>query len=595
MTFDLFRERAALVLAGMGLVIALAVAVAEIVRTGSAGLATALAFGTLVALVAGFIWFRRTLSFRYLAVSVLMAQVMAWLIAMRDTPLQTDVHMAFFAALAMCALLYDIRAILLGTVLVAVHHLGLGLLWSDYVFYGGGGLGRVVLHAVILLAEAAALIWMTVNTQGLLALALSKSQEAEGEAEAARHHHLAAQQSLAINEARTARMASLQGDFARVVGAAARGDFQQRIEPGFEDAELNAMAASVNNLVATFERGLNEAGLVLAALAQTDLTQRMEGRHSGAFASLQHDTNAVAQRLAEIVAQLGQTSRALRLATGQILDGTRDLTGRTTKQAATIEETSATMEQLAATVAQNANLAQEASVNAQSVTDTAEAGGRVMQATTEAMERITASSGKISNIIGLIDDIAFQTNLLALNASVEAARAGEAGKGFAVVAIEVRRLAQSAAEASSEVKSLIEQSGTEVAGGSKLVAEAAAKLGAMLEGARKNYELLQGIARESREQASAIDEVNVAVRSLDEMTQHNAALVEETNAAIEQTEAQAAELDRIVDIFTIAETPARAAPAPRDTRPTRERVKAAAKSYLRTEGNAAIEKDWAEF
>jgi methyl-accepting chemotaxis protein len=254
------------------------------------------------------------------------------------------------------------------------------------------------------------------------------------------------------------------------------------------------------------------------------------------------------------------------------------------------------MEQLASTVAQNATRAQEASTNAQSVTDTAEAGGRVMQAATEAMERITASSGKISNIIGLIDDIAFQTNLLALNASVEAARAGEAGKGFAVVAVEVRRLAQSAAEASSEVKALIEQSGTEVAGGSKLVAEAASKLEAMLAGARKNYELLQGIAHESREQASAIDEVNVAVRTLDEMTQHNAALVEETNAAIEQTEAQAAELDRIVDIFTIADQPARvAAPPPRDARGRREQVKTAARTYLATDGNAAIDKDWAEF
>jgi methyl-accepting chemotaxis protein len=157
----------------------------------------------------------------------------------------------------------------------------------------------------------------------------------------------------------------------------------------------------------------------------------------------------------------------------------------------------------------------------------------------------------------------------------------------------VRRLAQSAASASSEVKALIEQSGTEVAGGSKLVAEAAAKLTAMLEGARKNYELLQGIARESREQASSIDEVNVAVRTLDEMTQHNAALVEETNAAIEQTEAQAAELDRIVDIFTIADTTKKA--APRDTAPAKERVKSAAKSYLATDGNAAIDKDWAEF
>ena len=201
------------------------------------------------------------------------------------------------------------------------------------------------------------------------------------------------------------------------------------------------------------------------------------------------------------------------------------------------------------------------------------------------MERITQSSSKISNIIGLIDDIAFQTNLLALNASVEAARAGDAGKGFAVVAVEVRRLAQSAASASSEVKALIEQSGTEVAGGSRLVAEAAAKLGVMLQGARTNYELLQGIAGESRAQASSIEEVNVAVRTLDEMTQHNAALVEQTNAAIEQTESQAGELDRIVDVFTVAEA---------DSAPVAATKGAARRAYL-SQGNAALKADWNEF
>ena len=176
-----------------------------------------------------------------------------------------------------------------------------------------------------------------------------------------------------------------------------------------------------------------------------------------------------------------------------------------------------------------------------------------MNAANGAMERITASSGKISNIIGLIDDVAFQTNLLALNASVEAARAGEAGKGFAVVAVEVRRLAQSAAEASRDIKQLIELSGTEVASGSKLVADAANKLTSMLVAARSSSELMNGIARESREQATAIEEVTTAVRQMDEMTQHNAGMVEEINAAIEQTERQATELDRIVDVFTLSD------------------------------------------
>ncbi|OJX46491.1 methyl-accepting chemotaxis protein [Devosia sp. 66-22] len=400
----------------------------------------------------------------------------------------------------------------------------------------------------------------------------------------------------ATNTTRVERTSALNADLSTVVGAAILGDFSKRVHTDLGDAELNGLAQSVNNLVETFDRGISETGQVLSALAEADLTQRMNGQFAGALARLKADTNAVGDKLTDVVQQLRGTSRTLKTATGEILAGANDLSERTTKQAATIEETSATMEQLAATVAQNATRAQEASASAQSVTNTAEAGGKVMLAATEAMERITASSGKISNIIGLIDDIAFQTNLLALNASVEAARAGDAGKGFAVVAVEVRRLAQSAASASSEVKALIEQSGTEVAGGSKLVAEAASKLEAMLEGARKNFELLQGIARESREQASAIDEVNVAVRSLDEMTQHNAALVEETNAAIEQTEAQAAELDRIVDIFTIADQPARTAqPARREARAPREQIKSAARTYLASDGNAAVDKDWSEF
>ena len=284
-----------------------------------------------------------------------------------------------------------------------------------------------------------------------------------------------------------------------------------------------------------------------------------------------------------MVARLRGTSRSLRTATGEILSGANDLSTRTTKQAATIEETSAAMEQMTSTVLDNAKRAEEASGIAASVTRAAEHGGQVLRDANSAMERITASAGKISSITGLIDDIAFQTNLLALNASVEAARAGDAGKGFAVVAVEVRRLAQSAAEASREIKTLIAESGAEVVVGSRLVAEAATQLDTMLVAMRQNNLLMDKIAKDNRDQSSGIEEINVAVRQMDEMTQHNAALVEETNAAIEQTESQAVELDRIVDVFVIAEDHRAGSGAGRgDSR----------RPSFRTQGHNVIKESW---
>ena len=406
---------------------------------------------------------------------------------------------------------------------------------------------------------------------------------------------------------RASMMQSLEQAFGEVVAAAGNGDFSRRVDANFADAELNSIAASINSLVQTVDTGLAETTRVLGALANTDLTLRVEGAYQGAFAQLRDDTNAVADRLGEVVVQLQETSRSLKMATGEILSGANDLSERTTKQAATIEETSAAMEQLAATVLQNAEQAREASTAARTVSRTAEESGAVMGQATEAMERITASSSKISSIIGVIDDIAFQTNLLALNASVEAARAGEAGKGFAVVAVEVRRLAQSAAQASSEVKGLIERSAGEVKSGSRLVADAAQRLTTMLTAARASNALMDSIARESREQASSIEEVNAAMRALDEMTQHNAALVEETNAAFPawlaafKTEAQARELEGVVEIFTLAAPEAEAAPAvppvpvrPQGVRGLQDKVRVAAKTYL-SRGSVALDRDWSEF
>ena len=344
-------------------------------------------------------------------------------------------------------------------------------------------------------------------------------------------------------------------------------------------SEREAYLRSLADAAAAQTDAVSKLGTGLAKLAGGDLTGHIDTAFVGELEQVRTAFNDTVTKISRIVGQLRETSLSLRSATGEILTGANDLAERTTKQAAAIEETSAVIQQVSTTVVDNAKRADLASGRAKSVAVAAEQGGQVMLEAQAAMERITASSAKISSITGMIDDIAFQTNLLALNASVEAARAGDAGKGFAVVAVEVRRLAQSAASASNEIKALIEQSAGEVKGGSKLVSDAAAKLTTMLDGMREHADLIDAIAVASRQQSSAIAEVSISIREMNEITQHNAALVEETNAAIEQTEAQASELDRIVDVF-VAEDGGR-----RPARPQLRAVPAPPKAGLKAHGD----------
>ncbi|MDB5561309.1 MAG: chemotaxis protein [Hyphomicrobiales bacterium] len=310
------------------------------------------------------------------------------------------------------------------------------------------------------------------------------------------------------------------------------------------EQNLAGLAAEQQKIVKSLLAGLE-------ALASGDLGVRIEAQFSGEFQRVRDAFNQTVETFSNIISQVHGASGRLKNATDEMLAGANDLSDRTLKQSSTIEQTSAAMSQLAATVRGNSERAQRASQLAQSTCGTAIEGGDVAVEANQAMQRIREASEKISSVIGVIDDIAFQTNLLALNASVEAARAGEVGKGFAVVAVEVRRLAQSAANASAEVKTMVNQSAIEVGAGAKLVAEVAQKLNLILDSAKESSALISDIAVASQEQALSLEQVNTAVTQIDDMTQHNVALVEETNAAIGQTQAEAADLDRVVEVFDL--------------------------------------------
>ncbi len=355
-----------------------------------------------------------------------------------------------------------------------------------------------------------------------------------------------------VEQDRKAMMADLQDAFGTVVAAANEGDFSARVHQQFNDTTLTTLKTGMNSLMETVDSGLESIASTVRSLANADFTARAHGQFRGAFAALQGDVNSMAEELSRLLGDIKAAATSVDTAAVEMTAGADDLARRTTQQASNLEETAAAVEQILASVRENAQRSSAADQSVTQVMGVARDGGDVMAKARSAMEAITQSSTKISEIIGMIDGIAFQTNLLALNASVEAARAGEAGKGFTVVASEVRRLAQSAAEASQQVKTLIEASVTEVGAGSTLVEQAAGSLTRILEAVTGVGEQVSGVARASETQTQAITEINQAVRALDDMTQRNAALVEENNAALASTRQQTTALDDMISRFKVA-------------------------------------------
>ncbi len=289
---------------------------------------------------------------------------------------------------------------------------------------------------------------------------------------------------------------------------------------------------------------------VAQAISEGDFS-RSVSLEKGDTSSLLYAVNGMRENLTATVGSIRQAADTIAVASREIASGNADLSSRTEEQASSLEETASSMEELTSTVRQNAENARQANQLVVSTADVAVKGGEVVGQVVDTMASIKDSSRKISDIIGVIDGIAFQTNILALNAAVEAARAGEQGRGFAVVASEVRNLAQRSAGAAKEIKSLIEDSVGKVDAGSKLVDEAGKTMDEIVSSVKRVTDIMSEIAAASQEQSAGIEQVNQAVGQMDEMTQQNAALVEEAAAAAESLQEQAAKLADAVSVFKL--------------------------------------------
>ena len=455
---------------------------------------------------------------RMASAAALMGSVSVLVAAFAGKPWQVDMHMAYFAALAVLIVSCDWRAIAVGASVVAVHHLLLSFAAPALVFPGGGDLGRVIVHAVILVIEAAVLMSAAFNISGMFV----RSSAALAAAAEARH---VAEDS--VKQVEAARLAE---------GAAARDRevFQKTVE---EDAVV---------VVDGLARGLKQ-------LSEGDLTVRIPQAFPAKYETLRVDFNAASERLEQALAGMVASAQIIRNGSAEISSAADDLSRRTEQQAAGLEETAAALDEITVTVRKTASGAKSAADVVMAARGDAQNSGDVVQQAVLAMGQIEKSAQQISQIIGVIDEIAFQTNLLALNAGVEAARAGEAGRGFAVVASEVRALAQRSAEAAKEIKALISTSTAQVSSGVQLVAQTGEALQRIVGRVAEIDGLVTEIAASAQEQAVGLAEVNTAVNQMDQMTQQNAAMVEQSTAASHGMSSEAQNLAASAARFRVGE------------------------------------------
>ena len=366
---------------------------------------------------------------------------------------------------------------------------------------------------------------------------------------------------------------------------------------------LAAAAALSLWTTASIVRPIRRALAVADAVAAGDLTTKVEVTSKCEAGQLLASLKTMNDNLVKTVATVRTGTEAIGTASSEVAAGNQDLSSRTEQQASSLEETASSMEELTSTVKQNADNARQANTLAEAASGVAARGGQVIHQVVATMEQIHDASGKITDIISVIDGIAFQTNILALNAAVEAARAGEQGRGFAVVAGEVRSLAQRSAAAAKEIKTLIDDSSDKVDTGSRLVKEAGSTMSDIVASVGRVTDILNEITSASQEQSAGIEQINEAITQMDTVTQQNAALVEEAAAASQAMQDQATRLAQAVAVFKLehgaAPAMAAAPAAPRSTlpavRPAAVKPAARPPRATRAAPAEAVESDWEEF
>ncbi|WP_142806539.1 methyl-accepting chemotaxis protein [Stenotrophomonas maltophilia] len=344
---------------------------------------------------------------------------------------------------------------------------------------------------------------------------------------------------------------SINAQIDELARAARAGDFSMRGDAAAFQYQFKAMVEHLNGMMASSQASIADVSDVLRAISHGDLTARMDGEYDGVFARMRDDANTTTAQLTGIVRGIQVAADSINNAAQELAAGNNDLSRRTEQQAANLEEAAASMEELTSTVRQNAELARQADSEAHAAGAAVRETEQAMAQMASVMGEIDQSSARISEISTVIDGIAFQTNILALNAAVEAARAGERGRGFAVVASEVRTLAQRAGVAAKEIKELIEDAAAKVKSGLAVTVESEAAIARVAQASSRTTQLMSDIAAASKEQAAGIEQVNQVVVQMDQVTQQNAALVEEATAASRALEEQAHALTTSVAVFKV--------------------------------------------